>query len=150
MHRCLQSCVGTRARLGYAALDGQLWKAYFGTLYVRLCTHMVSSCPVLVISVCMSRNNPGNAQICPGLQAPMHTCGLVNACINIIGLFKINIADWARPRYHQYGAQLSPDPIFFFLSECGVLAQDYESLGIICVFSLVHCHQYSVGNMLLR
>ena len=40
-------------------------------LYVRWCMHMlyagdhVSSCPVLVIWVCMIRNNPG-------LQAPMH------------------------------------------------------------------------------
>ena len=30
-HRCLQSCVGTCARLGYAAFDAQLQKAYFVT-----------------------------------------------------------------------------------------------------------------------
>ena len=30
-HRCLQSCVGTQARLGYAAFDAQLQKAYFVT-----------------------------------------------------------------------------------------------------------------------
>jgi len=29
--RHLQSCVGTRARLGYAAFDAQLLKAYFVT-----------------------------------------------------------------------------------------------------------------------
>ena len=28
-HRCLQNCVGTQARLGYAAFDAQLRKAYF-------------------------------------------------------------------------------------------------------------------------
>ena len=33
-HRRLQSCVGTRAWLGYATFDAQLWKAYFvSTLY---------------------------------------------------------------------------------------------------------------------
>ena len=31
VHRHLQSCVGTRARLGYAVFDAQLWKAYFVT-----------------------------------------------------------------------------------------------------------------------
>ena len=47
------------------------------TLYVSLCTHMlyagdyVSLHPVLVIWVCMIRNNPGNARVCPGLQVPM-------------------------------------------------------------------------------
>ena len=30
-HRRLQSCVGTRARLGYATFDAQLRKAYFVT-----------------------------------------------------------------------------------------------------------------------
>ena len=29
IHKCLQSCVGTRARLGYATFDVQLLKAYF-------------------------------------------------------------------------------------------------------------------------
>ena len=41
-HRHLQSCVGTRARLCYAAFDVQLWKAYFVpcTLYIyTLCVH---------------------------------------------------------------------------------------------------------------
>ena len=48
-------------------------------LYIRLCTHMLyagdhmSLCLVLVIGVRMSRNNPGNAQVCLGLQAPIHT-----------------------------------------------------------------------------
>ena len=40
IHRRLQSCVGTRARLGYAAFDAQLRKEFFlslhCTLYVRL------------------------------------------------------------------------------------------------------------------
>ena len=31
LHRHLQSCVGTQARLGHAAFDAQLWKAYFVT-----------------------------------------------------------------------------------------------------------------------
>ena len=30
-----------------------------------------SSCPVLMIWVCMIRNDPGNAWVCPGLQVPM-------------------------------------------------------------------------------
>ena len=29
IHRCLQNCVGTQARLVYAAFDAQLLKAYF-------------------------------------------------------------------------------------------------------------------------
>ena len=48
-------------------------------LYVRLCTHNmlyagehVSLRSVLVVWVCMIPNNPGNAWVCPGLQAPMH------------------------------------------------------------------------------
>lgn len=47
------------------------------TLYVLLCTHMlyaadyVSLRPVLLIWVRMIGNNPGNARVCPGLQAPM-------------------------------------------------------------------------------
>ena len=57
-HRHLQSCVGTWARLGYAAFDVQLRKAYFvTTLYAihSLCTLMlyagdhVSSRPIPVI-----------------------------------------------------------------------------------------------------
>ena len=40
MHSCLQSCVGTRARLGYAAFDAQLRKAYFvTTLYAKPSVH---------------------------------------------------------------------------------------------------------------
>jgi len=31
VHRRLQSCVGTRARLGYTAFDAQLQKVYFVT-----------------------------------------------------------------------------------------------------------------------
>ena len=31
IHRHLQSCVGIRVRLGYAAFDAQLRKAYFVT-----------------------------------------------------------------------------------------------------------------------
>ena len=40
-HRRLQSCVSTRARLGYATFDAQLWKAYFvTTLYaIRTSVH---------------------------------------------------------------------------------------------------------------
>ena len=39
-HRRLQSCVGTRARLGYAAFDAQLRKriALHCTLYMVVCT----------------------------------------------------------------------------------------------------------------
>ena len=46
-------------------------------LYICLCTHTlyagdhVSSWPVLMIWVSMIRNNPGNARVCPSLQAPM-------------------------------------------------------------------------------
>ena len=45
-HRGLQSCVGTRARLGYAAFDVQLRKVCFvTTLYINVCrcvsTHML-------------------------------------------------------------------------------------------------------------
>ena len=59
VHRRLQSCVSTRARLRYAAFDAQ-WKRILSlhcTLYGRLCTHTlyagdhVSSRPVLVIWV---------------------------------------------------------------------------------------------------
>ena len=35
-HRCLQSCVGTRARFGYATFDAQLRKVYF-VITVHLC-----------------------------------------------------------------------------------------------------------------
>ena len=45
VHRCLQSSVGTWARLGYAAFDVQLWKAYFfTTLYdIRMSMLLVYS-----------------------------------------------------------------------------------------------------------
>ena len=37
-HRHLQSCLGARARLGYAAFNARLWKAYFVTTrYVCAC-----------------------------------------------------------------------------------------------------------------
>lgn len=36
-HRCLLSCVATRARRGYIAFDAELRKAYFVTLHIRLC-----------------------------------------------------------------------------------------------------------------
>ena len=55
VHRCLQSCVGTWAKLGYAAFDAQLRiLSLHCTLYACLCTHMlvtiyVSLCLVLVI-----------------------------------------------------------------------------------------------------
>ena len=44
-HKHLQSCVGTRARLGYAAFDAQLRKAYFVTTRyaIRMSVH-VQSC----------------------------------------------------------------------------------------------------------
>ena len=55
-HRHLQSCVGTQARLGYAAFDAQLRKMYFVTTLYAIRTsvgvHMLyrgSSHPVLVI-----------------------------------------------------------------------------------------------------
>ena len=41
-HRHLQNCVGTRARLGYAAFDAQLQKCVLSLhcmLYIRLCMH---------------------------------------------------------------------------------------------------------------
>ena len=40
VHRCLQSCVGTRARLGYATFDAQLRKRIVSTLYaIRTSVH---------------------------------------------------------------------------------------------------------------
>ena len=81
---CIGACravwVPAWAKLGCTAFDAQLWKAYFVTTLYDICTcacismHMLyrgSSCQVLVIWVCMILNNPGNAQVCPGLQAPM-------------------------------------------------------------------------------
>ena len=42
VHRCLQSCVGTWAKLGYAAFDAQLRiLSLHCTLYVCLCMHML-------------------------------------------------------------------------------------------------------------
>lgn len=37
IHRCLQSCVGTQARLGYVAFDVQLRKAYSATAVLVSC-----------------------------------------------------------------------------------------------------------------
>ena len=74
-HRRLQSCVGTQARLGYAAFDVQCILSLHCTLYIRLCMHILyagdhmSSHPVLMIRVRMIQNNSGNARVCPGLQA---------------------------------------------------------------------------------
>ena len=48
----------------------------------------VSSCPVLVIWVHMIRTNPGNAWVCPGLQAPMHT-GLYISCLGSHATFEL-------------------------------------------------------------
>ena len=73
-HRYLQSCVGTWARLGYAAFDAQLRKAYFVTrVYTVRYTYTSllyrgSSHPVLVIWVRMIRNNLGNALVFRGWQ----------------------------------------------------------------------------------
>ena len=70
VHRRLQSCVGTLARVGYAAFDAQLQKAYFViTLYTfRTSVHAYAMCwwhmslhPVLVIWVHMIWNNLGKA-----------------------------------------------------------------------------------------
>ena len=61
--RCLQSCVGTWARLGYAAFDAQLRKAYFVTTLYTIHLHTlyagdhVSLHPVLMIWVRMIQNN---------------------------------------------------------------------------------------------
>ena len=45
VHRCLQSCVGTWARLGYTEFHAQLQKAYFvATLYTVHCTMYVILC----------------------------------------------------------------------------------------------------------
>ena len=38
----LQSCVGTRAKLGYAAFDAQLRKAYFVTTLYAIYDHVSS------------------------------------------------------------------------------------------------------------
>ena len=45
-HRHLQSCVGTQARLGYAAFNAQLRKAYFvTTLYaIHMSVHAYAIC----------------------------------------------------------------------------------------------------------
>ena len=39
---------------------------------------------------------------------------------------KINIADWAQPRYHQYGAHLSPDP---FSSSCQSVGSQHKTMN---------------------
>ena len=83
-HRRLQSCVGTWARLGYAAFDAQLRKrvALHCTLYTVVCTCVTMLMLVwghaarlrirsLWYEYAMLRNNPGNARACPGLQAHM-------------------------------------------------------------------------------
>ena len=84
-HRRLQSFVGTRARLGYAGFDAQLQRIlslhYTLYVYVRACVsmHMLyiwgsGSMPRVFASGprdMRTRNNPGNARVCPGLQAPM-------------------------------------------------------------------------------
>ena len=93
-HRCLQSCVGTWARLGYAAFDAQLRKrtALHRTLYTIVCIRSsvygrLYTCVSTLMLVwghatCLRvrslwyeyttlRNNPGNARACLGLQAPM-------------------------------------------------------------------------------
>ena len=76
-------CGYTRARLGYAAFDAHLWKVYFvKTLYaIRTSVHAHAICWWLCVfasghcdmSIHMIWNNPSNAKVCSGLQAPMHT-----------------------------------------------------------------------------
>ena len=83
-HRRLQSWVGTRAKLGYAAFDVQLRKRIVTTLYSYTYVCMCVSMLMLVwghavhlrirslwYEYTMLRNNLGNAWACPGLQAPM-------------------------------------------------------------------------------
>ena len=53
-HRHLQSCVGTWARLGYAAFDVQLWKAYFVTTLYAIHISVCAQARVCYISVFMS------------------------------------------------------------------------------------------------
>ena len=75
-HRHLQSCVGTRARLGYATFMHSCGKCILSlhcTLYVCLCVRKHANMLyrgslrlVLVISVRKIRNNQW-----PGLQAPI-------------------------------------------------------------------------------
>ena len=73
-HRRLQSCVGTRARLAMPHLMHNCGKRILSlhcTLYTCLCVrkHMVYGLEGLPRDINM-RNNPGNARVCPGLQAP--------------------------------------------------------------------------------
>ena len=76
-HRRLQSCVGTRARLGYATFDAQLWKriALHCMLYTVICTCVSMLMLVWGHAAClrvrslwyeyaMLWNNPGNAWAC--------------------------------------------------------------------------------------
>ena len=74
-HRCLQSCVGTWARLGYAAFDAQLQKAFFvitrcAVRYRYVCgcvsTHLQYRCLCVADPRDMSMH--GSKQ---GLQVPM-------------------------------------------------------------------------------
>ena len=80
IYRRLQSCVGTRAKLGHAAFDAKLRKCILSLqcmLYGRLCAHKhayaiqgVFGSGSRDMSIHMNRNNPG-------LQAPMLACNVV-------------------------------------------------------------------------
>ena len=78
-HRRLQSYVGNRARLGYAAFDVQLQKAYFvTTLYpIRTSVHAYAICwwPRVFAS------GPGYAQACRCLCAEAFM-GCLKACMH--------------------------------------------------------------------
>ena len=73
-HRCLQSCVGTWERLGYAAFDAQLRKSVF-CHYIVCYTYICVCMCYMLVTMClrvlsswyekrMIRNNSGNARAC--------------------------------------------------------------------------------------
>ena len=80
-HRRLQNCVGTPGKTWLHHIWFTIAESafcHYTVPYTYVCVRImlyagdhVSSCLVLVIWVCMIRNNPGNAWVCPGLQAPM-------------------------------------------------------------------------------
>ena len=75
-HRRLQSCVGTQARLGYAAFDAQLRKAYFVTTltvrYTYICACVSMHRPRVFASGPhdMSTHDLKYPGQCPGMPGP--------------------------------------------------------------------------------
>ena len=72
--------MGNRARLGYAEFDVHLRKAHFVTtlygIHTSVHTYAIWQPRVFAssphdTSIRMILSNPGNAQVCPGLQVPM-------------------------------------------------------------------------------